>query len=162
MDDVYCPDHLKRHREVYERHLAGETYVDIARDMGISPARARQLALRWKRHVKMWHEFRRYREIQMGQKQGEATEFEFRLDDGRAAHCWRVGQVDCKGAVFEAGLVSGIAPEDCYIRIERGGEQVSTIFMRYDELQALLYVGSAAMFSLLVGERLRRARSRYR
>ena len=40
------PKHLERHNRVYERHQAGETYVNIAADMNLSSVRVRQLALR--------------------------------------------------------------------------------------------------------------------
>lgn len=45
------PEHLKRHKEVYDRHMAGEYLKDIAEDMNISPARAKQLFDRWQRQI---------------------------------------------------------------------------------------------------------------
>lgn len=47
------PDHLKDHKEIYERYLAGEKYVDLARERGVSTPRVRQKAMRWERYL--WH-----------------------------------------------------------------------------------------------------------
>jgi len=43
--------YLERHKEVYERHQKGETYKDIAKDLGITPNRVRQIALRWEEEL---------------------------------------------------------------------------------------------------------------
>jgi hypothetical protein len=44
--------HLERHRKAYERHEAGETYREIAEDLGVSTPRARQIAKRWEQELK--------------------------------------------------------------------------------------------------------------
>lgn len=38
----------QRYKTAYERHQAGKTYAEIARDLGISTARASELADNWK------------------------------------------------------------------------------------------------------------------
>lgn len=43
--------HLTRHKMVYERHEAGETYVSIGKELGLSASRVRNLALRWAREL---------------------------------------------------------------------------------------------------------------
>jgi len=43
----------KRAKLVYDRHTNGETYDAIARDMGISLERARQLSKKWVRHIEI-------------------------------------------------------------------------------------------------------------
>lgn len=48
------PDHLKDHKEIYERYQAGEKYADLAREKGVSVARVRQKAIRWERYL--WHQ----------------------------------------------------------------------------------------------------------
>lgn len=45
------PPHLKRHKEIYERHANGEKYRAIAADLGMSITNARKLALRWARYL---------------------------------------------------------------------------------------------------------------
>lgn len=45
------PEHLKRHKDVYDRHAAGETYTRIARELKMTPTNARLLALRWEREL---------------------------------------------------------------------------------------------------------------
>jgi len=44
--------HLARHQWIYEQHFGlHRTYIDIAADLGVSAARAREMALRWQREV---------------------------------------------------------------------------------------------------------------
>jgi hypothetical protein len=47
-DNEMIPSNLIRSRDVFERHLFGETYKAIAGEMGISVSRARQLDNRWR------------------------------------------------------------------------------------------------------------------
>lgn len=47
----YEVKHLKRNKEIFERHQSGETYTTIAKELGISVSRVRQLAERWKREM---------------------------------------------------------------------------------------------------------------
>lgn len=44
--------HLSKHKMIYERHRAGESYVSLAKELGISPPRIREKALRWERELK--------------------------------------------------------------------------------------------------------------
>ena len=50
------PEHLIRHKQVYEKHVRGETYAAIATELGVSTTRARQLAQRWARQIEL-HDF---------------------------------------------------------------------------------------------------------
>lgn len=45
------PKHLERHKQIYERHQAGETYTAMATQMGLSSATVRSLAKRWEREL---------------------------------------------------------------------------------------------------------------
>lgn len=48
------PKHLERHKWIFEQHFyKRRSYPSIAREKGISSERARQLALRWGRHLKL-------------------------------------------------------------------------------------------------------------
>jgi len=49
--DIPCPEYLQRHKLVYDRHQAGETYTAIAKDLGITPVRTRALASRWQQEL---------------------------------------------------------------------------------------------------------------
>ena len=74
-------------------------------------------------------------------------EFDVELSDGRIARCWRAqGQLyaDCE---FSSGLVTGTEPDTFYLRLERQGEEPLTLFLRPDELMAILWVGSGALWS---------------
>lgn len=53
------PDHLKRHKEVFDRYMAGDAFTEIADDMNISPARVRQLFDRWVREVHRYNRIQR-------------------------------------------------------------------------------------------------------
>jgi hypothetical protein len=44
--------HLERHKEIFERHTAGETYKDLAKEFNVSPARASQMAQRWQTEMR--------------------------------------------------------------------------------------------------------------
>lgn len=46
-----------RRKEIYDRHQAGETYVAIARDLGISACRTAELAEWWKSALKAWENY---------------------------------------------------------------------------------------------------------
>lgn len=51
----------RRRRHIYERHQAGQTYRQIAQELGISPARVRELANAWRRlanRLAQWPEAR--------------------------------------------------------------------------------------------------------
>ena len=81
------------------------------------------------------------------------TTFDFQLDDGRLAHCWRAMQQEYADCTFSAGLVDGIEPDTFYLRLQRLDDEPMMIFMRPDEAAAVLYVltgatWSAAMISL--------------
>lgn len=42
-----------RYQVIYERHQAGETYVSIAQDVGLSISRVHQLAHRWQDRLEL-------------------------------------------------------------------------------------------------------------
>lgn len=43
----------QRRQKIWERHQAGETYTAMAREMGITPARVRELAEHWARRCRL-------------------------------------------------------------------------------------------------------------
>lgn len=50
------PAHLERHKRIYERHQAGETYVAIAHSLNLTAPRVRQIALRWEEELEKMQE----------------------------------------------------------------------------------------------------------
>ena len=73
--------------------------------------------------------------------------FDVVLDDGRVAHCWRAQAQEYSDCVFSAGLSTNIDPDLLYLRLEREGEEPTTIFLRLDEATAILYCLSGALWS---------------
>jgi hypothetical protein len=76
----------------------------------------------------------------------EAT-FDFQLEDGRVAHCWRATQQEYADCTFSAGLVDGIDPDTFYLCLQRSDDGPMMIFMRPDEAAAILYVLTGAAWS---------------
>ncbi len=56
---------------------------------------------------------------------------------------------DCE---FSAGTVSGIDPDVLYLKIGRDGQQPSYFFFRPDEMVAVNWVTSGALWSHLMAE----------
>ena len=79
--------------------------------------------------------------------------FDLKLDDGRIAHCWRACVQEYANCNISAGLVEGIEPDTFYLRFERDEEEPMTIFARPDELLAVMYVCSGALWSQEILER---------
>lgn len=86
----------------------------------------------------------------MGEDVGEDITFDVELEDGRIAHCWRASNREYQDCVWSAGLVQGIEPDIFYLRVERGPEKQKeplTLFVRSDELLAIMSVASDALWS---------------
>ena len=77
----------------------------------------------------------------------EDAAFDVSLSDGRVAHCQSVVSQPYTDAAFSAGLVEGIEPDTLFLRLEKAGEEPTTIFMRPDEMQAVCWVCSGALWS---------------
>jgi len=77
----------------------------------------------------------------------EPCEFEVTLADGRIAHCWQALEQPYEDCTFSAGLVTGIEPDTLYLRIQRDGEEPTMLFLRPDEVLALIWVTSGALWS---------------
>jgi len=75
------------------------------------------------------------------------SEFEVTLADGRIAHCWQALEQPYEDCTFSAGLVTGAEPDTVYLRMERDGEEPLTLFLRPDEMLALIWVASGALWS---------------
>ena len=75
------------------------------------------------------------------------SEFEVTLADGRIAHCWQATAQPYEDACFSAGLVTGAEPDTVYLRMEKDGEEPTTLFLRPDGLLALVWVASGALWS---------------
>ena len=76
--------------------------------------------------------------------------FDVRLTDGQVAHCWQATSQLYMDCVISAGLVEGIEPDRFYLRLERDGGKPLTIFMREDEIAAVLHVCSGALWSAMI------------
>jgi len=77
----------------------------------------------------------------------ETCEFEVTLADGHIAHCWQALEQPYEDCTFSAGLVEGIEPDTLYLRVQRDGEEPLTLFLRPDEMLALIWVASGALWS---------------
>jgi len=73
--------------------------------------------------------------------------FEVILGDGRIACCWQAASQPYQDATFSAGLVEGIEPDTVYLQMEKDGEDPVTLFLRPDEMLALIWVASGALWS---------------
>lgn len=76
--------------------------------------------------------------------------FDVTLDDGRVAHCWQATSQPYRNCAISAGLVKGIEPDELYLRFEREGREPLTIFMREDEVAAVLSVCGGALWSAMM------------
>ena len=81
------------------------------------------------------------------------TKFKVVLDDGREAYCWVAQSQSYSNCVFSAGLVEGIPPDDYFIQVAREGEEPTYLFLRKDEVMAMLFCLSGALWSKeMIGE----------
>lgn len=74
-------------------------------------------------------------------------EIEITLDDGCVAHCSQVLSQGYSNMTISAGLVAGIEPDTVYLRLERDGQQATTLFLRPDEMLAVIWVASGTLWS---------------
>ena len=79
--------------------------------------------------------------------------FDIELDGGRVAHCWEACSQPYSGAKFSAGLVEGIEPDVLYLRLEKDGLGPWTMFLRRDEMQAIAWACSGALWALEMQDR---------
>lgn len=77
-------------------------------------------------------------------------EFDITLVDGRRAHCWQAEHIDYDGMIISAGLAEGVDFDEFYLRLARDGEEPLTLFLRRDELAAILHVGAGALWSQML------------
>jgi hypothetical protein len=80
-------------------------------------------------------------------------EFDVELDDGRIAHCWKAQSQPYLDCEFSAGLVEGVDPDVLYLRLDREKGEPLTLFLRPDELQAIIWVATGALWSLEIQKR---------
>jgi len=78
--------------------------------------------------------------------------FDVKLPDGRIAHCWEAQAQEYSNCKFSAGLVDGIPPDNLYLRIERHKEEPTFFFFRPDEVSAILFSLSGALWSSQIFE----------
>jgi len=87
---------------------------------------------------------------------------EIDFGDGRVAKCVPILEQPYENCTISAGIAEGIEPDTVYLRFER--EEPTTIFMRPDEMLAVLWACSGTLWSVeLAGqieERLRNTRRR--
>ena len=74
-------------------------------------------------------------------------EFDVTLDDGRVAHCWVAQSQPYLNAILTAGLVTGIPPDNYFLRFSRDGQEPTTLFLREDEALAVLFTLAGALWS---------------
>jgi len=75
------------------------------------------------------------------------VKFDIELHDGRVAHCWQAAHQPYQDCGFSAGLVSGIDPDVLYLKFHRDGEEPTYLFFRPDELMAVIWCASGALWS---------------
>ena len=73
--------------------------------------------------------------------------FDVELHDGRIAHCWQATSQPYQGSEFSSGLVSGIDPDILYLKFQRDGQEPTYFFFRPDELMAVIWCGSGALWA---------------
>jgi len=78
---------------------------------------------------------------------GKDGSFEVELRDGRRAQLQATIEQPYLGASFSAGFVEGAEPDAVYLRLEKAGQEPTTILMRPDEMQAVVWVCSGALWS---------------
>ncbi len=78
--------------------------------------------------------------------------FDIDLGDGRIAHCEEAANQPYQNCEFSAGQVEGIDPDVLYLKIGRDGQEPSYFFFRPDELAAVAWCASGALWSHLMME----------
>ena len=75
------------------------------------------------------------------------VEFDLELDDKNTATLLQAEHIEYSNAEISSGLVKGIDPDTIYLRFEREEEEPTTIFLRPDEAQAIIYTLAGALWS---------------
>lgn len=73
--------------------------------------------------------------------------FDITVSSGREAHCWQACSQEYKDCKWSAGLVEGIEPDTLYLRLDSEEEEPLILFLRPDEMLAILSVCAGAMWS---------------
>jgi hypothetical protein len=71
-------------------------------------------------------------------------------DKDVTVHCWRAQKQKYSNCMFSAGIVTGNDPDTMYLRLEQEGKEPTTIFLRPDEAQTIIFVLSGALWSKLM------------
>jgi len=79
--------------------------------------------------------------------ESDEIKFVWEFPDGRQAHCWQAEAQEYKDCKFSAGLVEGIEPDIFYLRFDRKEEEPTMIFLRPDEMSAIIYCCAGAKWS---------------
>ena len=75
----------------------------------------------------------------------------FVLDTSKGqAECWEIAEQPYADMRISAGMVAGIEPDTLYFRLVRDGEEPLTILLRPDEMAAIVWVCSGALWSQTV------------
>ena len=81
-------------------------------------------------------------------------QFPVELDDGRVALCWEAQRQPYADCVFSTGLVSDVEPDVLYLRLCKDSKEPLTLFLRRDEMQAIAWLCSGALWALeIVGRK---------
>jgi len=83
--------------------------------------------------------------------EGERLAAEALLGEG-TIKCWETNSQPYTNARFSAGLVEGAEPDTVYFRQDKDGEEPLIILLRLDEMEAVVYVCSCALWSHAVIE----------
>ena len=75
----------------------------------------------------------------------------FEVDTAKGkARCWHLINQPYADCDFSAGMVAGAEPDTLYFRLVRDGEEPLTILLRPDEMLAIIWVCSGALWSQTV------------
>lgn len=75
------------------------------------------------------------------------TKFLVKTVDGKVAKCREADFVRYKDTRISGGFVKGLPPDKYYLRFDRDGDDPTTIFLRRDELEAVLIVLSGTLWT---------------
>ena len=74
--------------------------------------------------------------------------FVFQLGDGRVARCQEMAELEYSNCSISAGLADGVGSDPLYFSFQREGEEGTMIFMRPDEMLALVHSCCGALWGL--------------
>jgi hypothetical protein len=66
---------------------------------------------------------------------------------GRKGYFWRVAKQPYRNCEISAGLIMGLEPDTIYLRFDRDNDRPTTFMLRRDEVEAIIYVLSGALWS---------------